>query len=1641
MKCLKLLRIGSLIAALSLTAGLGTAVVDAQEQHPNLERGYEAEKAFEVGEIDRINLFNGNLLVNIPIGGEYKVGGVLSYRLQLVYNSKAWDWTNIPDINMEPHARATPAQDSNAGIGWQLHFGKLKRPFAAPINYSGQWIYVGQDGAEHSFFESLHQGEPVTANYFYTRDNTYLRLQKISASQARVDFPSGVKHTFTLLGNEHFLTRMEDQFGNWMTITYPTGATSSEWQIADSTGRQHKIFLVDRSFDGRTVKMVSRVDLAAFGNQTATYLFNLQTTAVDRPLPHDPTTGLPINVQLPVLTRVSQPDGSFYDLPLNFYTLSRDSEGISGQLNKIQLPTRGMIGWTYTKYLFATDSMPDPAGFPRPAPFVERSPGIKERRTFSATGSETGKWTYSSQLTVPVGFPTVKPVEKTTTVVNPLGHKTVHYFGAYPGSGVPEVDPPGGYGLPFSTRASDGAGRFLSQRTFEAGKTTPSKVEWVRYYQGFDDEARLESKRTEWDGRWKTEDWSDFDGLGNYRNLEVNSDYKSGGASANRQISYTQYNPARGTYPGTFNPIQPTARWIHSFVGQRVVTEAWGTVKSEYGFDGLGFLTSERIYKNTDGTRHNEDTYNVYVRDQWGNLKTEKSYGGYYQPIGTGNPPNLAAIPETEIELVFEFGQIKTKKYKNAPFFLMERTIDRNTGKIASSWDVSGIRTDYVYDKMGRLTWEKPESQHDAWKQRIYTIASGSTNRARVGIYEYVNGSTSNLLREQEILFDELGRVYLEKKYTSAGWTSRRLTYDSAGNLASQSEWQSGENPSHYTDFRDYDPFGRAFTIQGPDGKIVRARYWGDWGVQRWWYIGRTRGTDGSIGEQKQEISEDFDTQGRLWRVQELYDPNQRNLDVYYTYTAGGQLAQVKLTPPSGASQYRYFDYDGRGFQTREVTPERGEFLFKEYNSRGKVHRKEHPASGMNLGYGYDEFERMTSVFDRTRGNAVLKSWAWASTNVGNNFRKGKVETAINYNHRRAPNDGAVWVYAPVKEIFTYAGRGGRVSAKSVQLNNVFTFNQSFVWDELGNLKQEGYPRCATASCSQTAAARTVNYTYNQGDLVGVTGWATLTYHDNHQLASVAHVNGVTDWIDEDPWQMPRPYNIRVTTPGGGTAQLGNYSYDGGGNLVRQRRTTGTAGSFEQLVDPNAAQPQLPPEEEQLAAAFVDTYFLYDSVGRIAKHYDASGISKQYDYDAFGNLIKLTDPNGSYQTLATSPTTNRLTSLATYDARGNMTGRGGTSEVYDWDLFDQMASRNYPAETFLYNTDGERLWTLAYNPGTEIATDTFTLRGSQNQVLSIYERTSWEERDLPIEVWSFKEDYIYRNNALLAKTTGPAASNAHHFTLDHLGTPRLTTLSSGLSLESHHYFAHGDEFGTTMASSERMRFGGHEKDAGAAGSVDDRAYMHARYHSPTLGRFMSVDPVRSEKLNKPQSWNLYAYALNSGVNYVDPNGETALLFHVEGGVVPHSAALFEFQDHRAVVNASGGGSLVSVSGFINHYLNEGRAVTVYVLSNNDSRDSQAIEHIHSNPGQSYRLLTNNCATQVEKALVAGGELEYYDRPSSSIFFDNPNALKEEVEQGALESGLPVKTIIFTPANGLVTPEQVNDLLKISDRGMNHVSAR
>ncbi|MGB9693675.1 MAG: RHS repeat-associated core domain-containing protein, partial [Fervidobacterium sp.] len=107
----------------------------------------------------------------------------------------------------------------------------------------------------------------------------------------------------------------------------------------------------------------------------------------------------------------------------------------------------------------------------------------------------------------------------------------------------------------------------------------------------------------------------------------------------------------------------------------------------------------------------------------------------------------------------------------------------------------------------------------------------------------------------------------------------------------------------------------------------------------------------------------------------------------------------------------------------------------------------------------------------------------------------------------------------------------------------------------------------------------------------------------------------------------------------------------------------------------------------------------------------------------------------------------------------------------------------------------------------------------------------------------------------------------YFYTWDHLGTTRVVTDINGSIVSIHNFEPYGVEIPPyNETASNTHKFTGHERD-----SSTGYDYMHFRYYSSTLGRFMKPDNISGSLLN-PQNWNLYSYVRGNPVNYNDPTG-------------------------------------------------------------------------------------------------------------------------------------------------------------------------
>ncbi|MBV6496992.1 MAG: hypothetical protein JFAIHJKO_02125 [Pyrinomonadaceae bacterium] len=123
-----------------------------------------------------------------------------------------------------------------------------------------------------------------------------------------------------------------------------------------------------------------------------------------------------------------------------------------------------------------------------------------------------------------------------------------------------------------------------------------------------------------------------------------------------------------------------------------------------------------------------------------------------------------------------------------------------------------------------------------------------------------------------------------------------------------------------------------------------------------------------------------------------------------------------------------------------------------------------------------------------------------------------------------------------------------------------------------------------------------------------------------------------------------------------------------------------------------------------------------------------------------------------------------------------------------------------------------------------------------------------------------------------------ATAKVNYLTADHLGSPRINTDASGSVTARHDYMPFGEEIDGTGGRTTglnygddgiRTRFGGYQQDDEVG--LD---YVRARNYDSKSGRFVSPDSAFNDSRPlEPQSWNLYRYAGNNPLLFIDPTGK------------------------------------------------------------------------------------------------------------------------------------------------------------------------
>ncbi|WP_430379382.1 RHS repeat-associated core domain-containing protein [Streptomyces sp. B1-3] len=822
-------------------------------------------------------------------------------------------------------------------------------------------------------------------------------------------------------------------------------------------------------------------------------------------------------------------------------------------------------------------------------------------------------------------------------------------------------------------------------------------------------------------------------------------------------------------------------------------------------------------------------------------------------------------------------GPLTLTTVEDAKTYATKTTLDFATGAVLTSTDTNNKITASQYDSLGRLTKVWLPNRSTALNQTpnyvfTYNVTSSAMSWVSTGALKG-DGSGYNTTFEY---YDSLLRSRQVQSPTPLGGRLVSLTrYDDRGlAISAQGDiWDDTSEPSaspvqtegsqapSQTD-TTYDGAGRAAQAVTKNFGVVR------WTVGTT-YTGDTTTTSAPIGGQATAAV--TNALGQVTERREYAGPKPTGTDYTttgYSYTPSG--AQAIITGPD-KTQWTY-TYDLFGRQITATDPDKG-LITTDYDNLDQViSTTPNKDAARKLLYDYDALGRKTGMWqvEKTDSNK-LAAWTFDS------LYKGQPDTAVRY-------DGGPGGKAYTQEVTAYNNlyqvtgskltlpESDREPLVAAGVPKTLTFTTGYRLD--GTISQASQPAVAGL------ASEVVKYTYNatgqQLTSVGTTGYlqgaSFSPQGDLTQLAlgvqggdsaKKAYLNwqyepgtrrlNQTFVTDDVHGYMPQELKFTQdeagnvtsifdsTTQGGTTkADYQCFTYDGHSRLAEAwtPKTADCAASGRTISNIDGAAP------------YWSSYNYTDSGQRKTetKHIASGDSTTTYTYNA---------------TTDTKPHTLDATSGATaatyrYDASGNTVSRPGPSaqQTLAWNTEGELAriTEGTKETGYLYDANGELLIrratgdgdTVLYLGGTEVR---LTTKGTTKALAGTR--------------------YYTANGQTIAVRTAASGTSGTKLSFlagDQNGTSSLAMDSSTYAVTKRYTNPFGGSRGTRVTNwPDDKSFLGKPAD-GSTGLT----HLGAREYDPTIGQFISVDPLL--EIDKHQTLNGYTYAAQNPLTYSDPTG-------------------------------------------------------------------------------------------------------------------------------------------------------------------------
>ena len=595
-----------------------------------------------------------------------------------------------------------------------------------------------------------------------------------------------------------------------------------------------------------------------------------------------------------------------------------------------------------------------------------------------------------------------------------------------------------------------------------------------------------------------------------------------------------------------------------------------------------------------------------------------------------------------------------------------------------------------------------------------------------------------------------------------------------------------------------------------------------------------------------------LDNQGRVAQTKlSGLDP------VSYTYDTQGRLTAVT----QGVRQYS-FNYDALN-QLNSITDPLSRSVGFTYDLAGRVTQQTLPDSNA-IAYAFDANSNVTSL---TSPGKPAHGFTYTPTDLLQNYLPpsigaGSTSTTYGYNldkqiDQTTRPDGQ-------NVAFSY-DNGGRLSAVTIPQGSIsysyaatgkissinapngeqisYAYDGSLVtgktWSGIvsGSVSL-GYSNDFLVSSESVNNANTVNFTYDSDNLLIGAGNLTLTRSSQNGLLTGTTLGSVATGYN---YNTLGEANQISANAGGSTIFNAQYTRDNLGRIIQKTETVG---------------------------GVTDTYvYGYNTAGRLATVTKNGIAAGSYAYDANGNRIFYTGPNGALT--GSYDNQDRLITYGantyTYTANGDLLSKtaNGQTTSYSYDALGNLLSVTLPDATSAeYVIDGQNR-----RIGKKI-----------NGVLQ--QGFLYQDQLRPVAELSGAGTVVSRF-VYATKANVPdymmKGGNTYRIITDHLGSPRMVIdTASGTIVQRMDY----DEFGNVIVDTNP----GFQPFGFAGGLYDQHTKLTrfgARDYDAETGRWTAKDPIRFVGGDT----NLYGYVGNNPVNWTDPFGLRQQMYTGAGGSI------------------------------------------------------------------------------------------------------------------------------------------------------------